>query len=314
MDEDGRSYTEAEVKFFSQCDTGSIPVIVLFTKFDALYDDEFAELISKGVSRKDAEALVPQHAIDAFASGPQLKLLYNRQDNQRSPRCHICLPDMDKDDADCGPLIERTADILDDDVLKQMFVSTQRTNLELCMRYAVKLSLADHLNFTRTISSRIFGKSNRQIIKDLGIWFPCTSDGFWTTHYYYSSYLYHPEDEEIWSTLRFSPSESSTLEKIMQLGSAAVIVFENTFYLLDQQYHEVERKPSIRFVHAALQQYIASPNAAAVREALSSAIQTYEAGSSRWIARSAKHSQKKEDLIETIIKIVLQHRLPRPQV
>jgi hypothetical protein len=86
MDEDGRSFTEAEVKFFSQCDTGSsfwicrclsstdlqssILVIVLFTKFDALYNDEFAELISKGVSRKDAEVLAPQNAKEAFADGP----------------------------------------------------------------------------------------------------------------------------------------------------------------------------------------------------------------------------------------------------
>jgi hypothetical protein len=46
---------------------------------------------------------------------------------------------MDKDDADCGPLIERTAETLDDDTLKQMFVSTQRTNLEVCMKYAVTL-------------------------------------------------------------------------------------------------------------------------------------------------------------------------------
>ncbi|KAG1776633.1 GTP-binding protein [Suillus placidus] len=139
MDEDGRSFTEGEVKFFSQCDTGSIPVIVLFTKFDALYDDEFAELISKGVSRKDAEALAPQHAKDASANGPQLKLLYNRKGNQRPPRCHICLPDMDKDDADCGPLIERTAETLDDETLKQMFVSTQRTNLGVCIRLAVRM-------------------------------------------------------------------------------------------------------------------------------------------------------------------------------
>ncbi|KAG2115666.1 GTP-binding protein [Suillus cothurnatus] len=123
MDEDGRSFTEAEVKFFSQCDTGSIAVIVLFTKFDALYDDEFAELICKGVSRKDAQALAAQHAKEAFADGPQLKLLYNH---------------MDKDNADCRPLIELTAETLDNDTLKRMFVSTQRTTLELCMRYAVE--------------------------------------------------------------------------------------------------------------------------------------------------------------------------------
>ncbi|KAG2117656.1 hypothetical protein BD769DRAFT_1049087 [Suillus cothurnatus] len=157
MDEDSRSFTEAEVKFFSQCDTGSIPVIVLFTKFDALYDDEFAELMK------------------AFANGPQLKLLYNRKGNQRPPRCHICLPDMDKDDADCGLLIERTAETLNDDTLKQLFVSTQRTTLELCMRYAVERSLALHLDSTQAISSRIFGKTNSQIIDDLGKWFPRTT-------------------------------------------------------------------------------------------------------------------------------------------
>jgi hypothetical protein len=67
----------------------SVPVIVLFTKFDALYDDEFEELMSKGVSRKDAEALVPQHAKEAFANGPQVKLLYNCKDNQRPSRCHM---------------------------------------------------------------------------------------------------------------------------------------------------------------------------------------------------------------------------------
>ncbi|KAG2752607.1 hypothetical protein P692DRAFT_201294744 [Suillus brevipes Sb2] len=179
MDEDSRSFTNAEVMFFSQCDTGSIPVIVLFTKFDALYDDIFEELISKGVSRKDAEVLVPQHAKEAFANGPQINLLYSCKDNQRPPQCHICLPDMDKDNADCGPLIERTAEMLDDDVLKQIFVSTQRTNLELCIRYALEQSLAKHLNFTKIMSSRIFGKSDSnfhwQILLHMGRWFPHTS-------------------------------------------------------------------------------------------------------------------------------------------
>ncbi|KAG2129559.1 uncharacterized protein EDB93DRAFT_1256224 [Suillus bovinus] len=175
MDEDGRSFTDAEVKFFSQCDTRDIAVIVLFTKFDALYDDEFAELINQGVSRRDAQALASQHAKEAFANGPQVKLLYNRKGNHSPPRCHICLPDMDKDDADCGLLIERTAETLDDDTLKQMFVSTQRTSLEFCMRFAVEISLARHLDFLKTISSRISGTFDRKIVNDLGLWFPRAS-------------------------------------------------------------------------------------------------------------------------------------------
>jgi hypothetical protein len=46
--------------------------------------------------------------------------------------------DMNKDDADCGPLIEHTAGTLDDEVVEQLFVSTQKTNLELCMKYAAE--------------------------------------------------------------------------------------------------------------------------------------------------------------------------------
>ncbi|KIK38148.1 hypothetical protein CY34DRAFT_809692 [Suillus luteus UH-Slu-Lm8-n1] len=89
MDEDGRSFTNGEVKFFSQCGTGSI--IVLFTKFDALCDDEFAELLSNGVSRKDTEALVPQRAKEAFANGPQLKLCTTATTDVLQDDIYACL-------------------------------------------------------------------------------------------------------------------------------------------------------------------------------------------------------------------------------
>ncbi|KAG2131673.1 hypothetical protein DEU56DRAFT_872170 [Suillus clintonianus] len=138
MDEESRSFTEAELRFFSRCDTGSIPVIVIFTKFDALYDDEFVRLTEEGKSRTDANALAPKRAEETFANGTQLKFLYHSKDIRRPPKCHVCLPDMDKDDADCGPLIKQTARTLDSEVLQQLFVSTQQTNLELCMEYAVE--------------------------------------------------------------------------------------------------------------------------------------------------------------------------------
>ncbi|KAG2352117.1 era-like GTP-binding protein [Suillus spraguei] len=135
MDEASRSFTAGEVKFFSQCDTGSIPVIVLFTKFDAFYDVAYGELKSKGKSIKDARALAPTHAQESFANGPQLEFL---KGVRLPPKCHVCLSNMDKDDADCGPLIERTAGTLDSNVLQRLFISTQQINLELCMKYAVE--------------------------------------------------------------------------------------------------------------------------------------------------------------------------------
>jgi hypothetical protein len=63
--------------------------MVLFTKFDALYDVEFAKLRKKGKSWKDAKELAPKHAEDSFVNGPQLKFL---KDVRRPPKCHVCLP------------------------------------------------------------------------------------------------------------------------------------------------------------------------------------------------------------------------------
>jgi GTP-binding protein EngB required for normal cell division len=165
MDEASRSFTQAEIKFFSQCDTGSIPVIVLFTKFDALYDVEFRKLRQEGKPRKDAKELAPKRAEDSFAKGPQLKFL---KDVPWPPKCHVCLPDMDKDDADCGLLIERTAGTLDDEVVERLFVSTQKTNLELCMKYAAERILGRFFDSADTIASE--GHAN--IIGRLGAWFP----------------------------------------------------------------------------------------------------------------------------------------------
>ncbi|KAG2045970.1 hypothetical protein BDR06DRAFT_899966 [Suillus hirtellus] len=135
MDEASRSFTAGENKFFSECDTGTIPVIILFTKFDAFYDVAFKQLRDNGTPRKDATTLAPKHAEELFANGPQLKFLNGLP---RPPKCHVCLPDMDKDGADCRLLIERTVGILDNEVLVQLFVSTQQTNLELCMEYGIK--------------------------------------------------------------------------------------------------------------------------------------------------------------------------------
>jgi hypothetical protein len=63
--------------------------MVLFTKFDALYDVEFGQLRDKGIPRKDAKELAPKHAEESYANGPQLKFLKNVR---WPPKCHVCLP------------------------------------------------------------------------------------------------------------------------------------------------------------------------------------------------------------------------------
>ncbi|KAG1894749.1 uncharacterized protein F5891DRAFT_1194905 [Suillus fuscotomentosus] len=140
MDEAHRSFTAGEQKFFSQCDTGSesqssVPVIVVFTKFDALYDVAYSQLRREGKSLKDTRELAQKRAEETFPDGPQLKFL---KGVRWPPKGHVCLPNMNEDNADCGALIERTAGTLNDEMLEQLFVSTQQTNLEICMRYAIE--------------------------------------------------------------------------------------------------------------------------------------------------------------------------------
>ncbi|KAG1838619.1 hypothetical protein C8R48DRAFT_766187 [Suillus tomentosus] len=97
MDEASRSFTAAENKFFSQCDTGSklqssVPVIVLFTKFDALYDVAYSQLKKEGRSRKDAKELAQKRAGETFANGTQLNKQRYLQDKQESdPSFHAAL-------------------------------------------------------------------------------------------------------------------------------------------------------------------------------------------------------------------------------
>ncbi|KAG1812000.1 hypothetical protein EV424DRAFT_113746 [Suillus variegatus] len=165
MDEATRSFTAAENKFFSECDTGSVPVIVLFTKFDALYDVAYTQLKTEGISRKDARKLTPKRAEETFANGPQLKFL---KDVRKPPPCHVCLPNMDKDDADCGPLIECTAGALDDEMMKQLFVSTQQAILENCMKCAVERTLPGHFASAETTMA----EGHQKIIGTLAACFP----------------------------------------------------------------------------------------------------------------------------------------------
>ncbi|KAG1873221.1 hypothetical protein F4604DRAFT_2012120 [Suillus subluteus] len=164
MDGASRSFTEGEKKFSLKLQS-SVPVMVLFTKFDALYDVAYAGLKSKGASLKDAKEQAPKHAEESFAKGPQLKFI---NDVRWPPKCHVCLPNMDKNGADCGPLIERTAGTLDNEVLQQLFVSTQQINLDLSVKYAIQITLQGLFNSAEAVTSQ----GHEKMIRNLGAWFP----------------------------------------------------------------------------------------------------------------------------------------------
>ncbi|KAG1775706.1 hypothetical protein EV702DRAFT_1199198 [Suillus placidus] len=111
-------------------------------------------------------------------------------------------------------------------------------------------------------------------------------------------------------------SGSSPLENILQLSSASVIIFEHSFYLFDKRRYLQDRQESGPSFYVALEQYTASPHAAAVRESVSAAIRVYQGSLPAWIAKlwfkrsqKKKESQAEDELIKAILEITLNNRL-----
>jgi len=126
-------------------------VIALFTKFDALDNKAFGILRKENLSRTDARKEAPNRAKADFDK-THLSSFY---DKPYPPRNHVCLrgmmlalsitetlcslsSDMNKEDASCDELVSQTAAALDSEVLQQLLVSTQQTNLGLCIEYSLK--------------------------------------------------------------------------------------------------------------------------------------------------------------------------------
>ncbi|KAF8452820.1 hypothetical protein L210DRAFT_3639275 [Boletus edulis BED1] len=135
MNEHARPITVAEEVFFSKCGTGRVPVIAIFTKFDALHAVAFSELRGQGMGIREATARAPRHAGRMFRHWDYAGMLRVRK---YPPKNFVCMGGMDKEEADCTALISCTAEALGDDVLETLLVSAQQVNLELSVNYAVK--------------------------------------------------------------------------------------------------------------------------------------------------------------------------------
>jgi hypothetical protein len=132
----------------------AVPVIAVFTKFDALEMKAYQDLLDKDYPRDEAKAQASNHALDSIKG--QVESLYKKL---HPPKSHVYLrgdkstlthiayhnsaSDMYKADADCHELIKQTAVVINDDTLQLLFVSTQRNNLELCIEYSIKRWVAN---------------------------------------------------------------------------------------------------------------------------------------------------------------------------
>ncbi|KZP02531.1 GTP-binding protein [Athelia psychrophila] len=131
--DDDRPFTRAEISFFTECGTGNVPVIVIFTKFDAMDDKAFSELTKLDKSTDEARVQAPGHAVMMFERDLR-GILYGMK---YPPKNHVLLRDMNLPNATCQELVNCTASVIDNEALKLSFISFQQSNLALCMEIAV---------------------------------------------------------------------------------------------------------------------------------------------------------------------------------
>lgn len=139
-----RPILAADETFFNECGIGKAPVIVIFTKFEGLVTTSFGELFERGQNsqpkvsmkdaRKNAKAQAPAQAeikLNGVFKEPLQKSKY-------PPAAFVRLERMHLDNSNCAELIAETANAITDDALKVLFLSVQQSNIDSCVRWAVR--------------------------------------------------------------------------------------------------------------------------------------------------------------------------------
>ncbi|KAF8628545.1 hypothetical protein AX14_011236, partial [Amanita brunnescens Koide BX004] len=119
-----------ELQFFNK-GTGDVPLVVIFTKFDGHIIKEYTDLSDLEGTNRWVKA--GDNAEQAF----QTIYLPKVMNTEYPPKAWVKLQDMDMPEKDCPELTEKTADALTDASMHQLFISTQKNNLDLCTSSAL---------------------------------------------------------------------------------------------------------------------------------------------------------------------------------
>ncbi|KIK14443.1 hypothetical protein PISMIDRAFT_687998 [Pisolithus microcarpus 441] len=170
LNESHRMVMAAERKFFDECDTGHVPVILLLTKADTLSLEAVEGLMGQGMSVGEAME---------GAGKVEKKMLQDCHERVKGwldeksfpPKDYLSLTGMQQEGAKCTQLLTCTANALKEEGLQQLLISTQQSNFELCMEFAIMKPL-----------KRCMKKQNDKIQPahlafSMSMWFPFVSNG-----------------------------------------------------------------------------------------------------------------------------------------
>ncbi|KAI6155567.1 GTP-binding protein, partial [Pisolithus tinctorius] len=136
LNERHRMVTAAERKFFNECDSGHVPVIVLLTKADALNLDAIEELMERGYTEEDAMTEAPGVEKELQKSSLE-KVKGWLNELKFPPQSYLVLTGMQQESAGCEEILKSTANALTEEGLQWLLISSQQSNLGLCMEFAI---------------------------------------------------------------------------------------------------------------------------------------------------------------------------------
>jgi len=117
---------ELDLKYFHDiCPDKNVPVIAVFTKYDQFKHDIEMKLEDENLETDldaEVEKIFDQHYLASLGGDPRF----------------VRLERMHKPGQRCTDLIEMTAHALSGDVVALMLMATQKDNLELSIKYAIK--------------------------------------------------------------------------------------------------------------------------------------------------------------------------------
>ncbi|KAI5993253.1 hypothetical protein EDD15DRAFT_2367525 [Pisolithus albus] len=163
-----RTVTAAEQKFFNECDTGHVPVIVLLTKMEALHDLAMEELSDDGLAVGEAEEKAVEKERELLERWlAHIKGMLDKCNFP--PKAYVSVQKMHEEGADCTGLVECTTNAMSEEGLQRLLISTQQSSMALCIEYAVKKTLIPKIE--SGIKDR-FLTNVKDLQRELLGWFP----------------------------------------------------------------------------------------------------------------------------------------------
>jgi len=278
-----------------------VPVIAIFTKFDALHTVAFGELREQGKGIQAAVAMAPRVAEQIFQDNNYYGML---QEKEFPPKNFVCIGGMEKEEADCTALIECTAEALHDEVLETLLVSAQQVNLQICVQYAASRVLLQLLE-NKDIWYEAYGKDGWVFQARLAVWFPHLVGGLLLRDGHDDYFRHGHAYDDLRGCLHFNAFKVDWIQKpLLQLchGSntnQACILSASVLIILVHSFYSWDRaKKEDHHLTASFEQFIKSSHPEVVALAVKQAIESC--------------GEDCQSLCNEIIKIVWKYPLEHP--